>query len=117
MAATGAFHSSTMTGVKFMRLASAIMAVALCLSAMPVRAELNETPEVNPNEASNDACASAAAFIIAPQVFLAEDEKKLPEWIRLCNANADQDMCKQTIRIISENQKNVPPELKCDLRS
>jgi hypothetical protein len=106
-----------MIGAKFMRLALAIIAVALCLSARPLRAELNETPAVNPNEASNDACASAAAFIIAPQVFLAEDEKNLPEWIRLCNGNADQNMCKETIRIISENQRDVPPELKCDLRS
>ncbi len=100
-----------------MRLALAIVTVASCLSGTPVRAELDETPAANPNEASNDACASAAAFIIAPQVFLAEDEKNLPGWIRLCNANADQNMCKDTIRIISENQRDVPPELKCDLRS
>jgi hypothetical protein len=97
-----------------MRLALAIIAVASCLSAMPVRAELNETPAVSPNEASNDACASAAAFIIAPQVFLAADEKDLPGWIKLCNANADQNMCKETRKIISENQKDVPPELKCE---
>ncbi len=67
---------------------------------------------VAPNPAS-DACASAAAFIIAPEVFLEGDEKDLPEWIQICNAHPDASMCRDTIKLISDNRKAVPPELKC----
>jgi hypothetical protein len=103
-----------------MRFALAIVISSLCLSsAIPVSAESgapideNEIAPVGPNPAS-DACASAAAFIIAPQVFLAGDEKYLPQWIQICNAHPDASMCRDTIKIISENQKAVPPELKCE---
>jgi hypothetical protein len=103
-----------------MRSALTILTVALCLSsAMPARAApgnpIDET-EVAPSDPnpSSDACASAAAIIIAPQVFLAGDEKNLPEWIKVCNAHPDRSMCRDTIKIISENQRQVPPELKCE---
>jgi hypothetical protein len=40
--------------------------------------------------------------------------KNLPEWIATCNAHPDKNMCEETIKIISDNQKQVPPELKCE---
>lgn len=107
-------------GETFMRSARAILIVALCLaSAMPARAapgtptDETEVAPAGPNPFS-DACASAAAIIIAPQVFLEGDDKSLPEWIKVCNAHPDRSMCRETIKIISENQKQVPRELKCE---
>jgi hypothetical protein len=103
-----------------MRSAWAILTLALCLaSVMPARAapgtsiDETEVAPADPNP-SSDACASAAAIIIAPQVFLEGDDKNLPEWIRICNVHPDRSMCRETIKIISENQRQVPPELKCE---
>jgi hypothetical protein len=89
---------------------------ASCLSAaVPASAEpgTDKSQDVT-LAASNDACASTAAFLIAPQVFLEGDMKNLPDWIATCNANPDKTMCNETIKIISDYQKQVPPELKCE---
>jgi hypothetical protein len=103
-----------------MRSALAILTVALCLaSAMPARAaqgnptDETEVAPAEPNP-SSDACASAAAIIIAPQVFLEGDDKELPGWIKVCNAHPDRSLCRETMKIISENQKQVPPGLTCE---
>ncbi|MGD0845987.1 hypothetical protein [Bradyrhizobium sp.] len=102
-----------------MRSAWTILTVALCLYSVSARAA-PETPideaEVAPADPnpSSDACASAAAIIIAPQVFLEGDDKNLPEWIKVCNAHPDRSLCRETIKIISENQKQVPPGLTCE---
>jgi hypothetical protein len=85
------------------------LVAASCLSTALSAGAEDPSPD-----ASNDACASTAAFLIAPQVFLEGDIKNLPDWIASCNANPDRTMCKETIKIISDSQKQVPSELKCE---
>jgi hypothetical protein len=101
-----------------MRFAAAVLIGSLCFSSVvPIHAEsaapIDESVGPVPPNPASDACASAAAFLIAPQVFQDGDEKDLPEWIRVCNAHPDASMCRDTIKLISDNHKVVPPELKC----
>ena len=102
-----------------MRFATAIVGSLCWCMVTPALAELGAPSDENevlpspPNPAS-DACASVAAFMIAPQVFVPGDEKDLPGWIQACNAHPDPSMCRDTIKIIMENQREVPPGLKCD---
>lgn len=104
-----------------MRFALAIIAAAWTSLLSPALAERiladdeTEVQPVPPNPAS-DACASIAAFTIAPQVFSPGDEKDLPQWIQACNAHPDASMCRDTIRLINANRKEVPAGLDCGSR-
>jgi hypothetical protein len=104
-----------------MRFVLAIISLACVSSLSPALAERISTDDdtevqpVPPNPAS-DACASVAAFTIAPQVFQPGDEKDLPQWIQACNAHPDASMCRDTIRLINANRKEVPPGLDCGSR-
>lgn len=102
-----------------MRSALAIIAAACVSLLSPALAQgvsagdETEVQPVPPNPAS-DACASVAAFTIAPQVFQPGDEKDLPQWIQACNAHPDASMCRDTISLINANHKEVPPGLTCE---